>query len=454
LEALFDAPVRRGADGRFRPALAESWTVSDDAATWTFRLKPGLKFHDGDPLDAEAAAFSLRRMQRPEIGATLGAPAVWGQYLLGAEVEAVDARTLRIALPAPTADLLDILVSCYVLPPALADREDFLAKPVGSGAYRAVEVADGLIRMEANPGWHGGAPAFGAVTWKRIAAPADRLAAVASGAADLAARLEPGAPTPEGVRVHGYVDPVSIIFMFNCDSGPLVDPRVRRALNLAIDRDAIVAESVAGAAAPLAGPVSARHFGAVDAPSTAPDRDAARRLLAEAGLAEGLRLTVDRPTELPDEAAELTAAVAAELSRVGVDCDVRVHPDRVAYAEMVRDKRIGDMCLFDSSPMSLFRVIYEKLDSRHGGAWWQGYADGEVEALLDQARQTVDEAARQAIYQAAYRRLMAVPPWLYLYNRRRALAYSGDRLGSAQAVGLVRADGVIDIAACGANAAG
>ena len=76
LEAMFDALVRRGPDGRYKPALARDWTLSEDARRWTFRLKPGLKFHDGSPLDAAAMKFSIERMRRPDVGATLGAPAV------------------------------------------------------------------------------------------------------------------------------------------------------------------------------------------------------------------------------------------------------------------------------------------------------------------------------------------------------------------------------------------
>ena len=88
LDAIFDAPVRRRPDGGYAPALAERWEVSVDARTWTLHLRDGLSFHDGRPLDAAAMARSIARMQRPDVGATLGAPAVWGQYLGGATIAA------------------------------------------------------------------------------------------------------------------------------------------------------------------------------------------------------------------------------------------------------------------------------------------------------------------------------------------------------------------------------
>ena len=437
LEALFDPLVRRQRDGSYAPALAESWRLSDDARTWTFRLKPGLRFHDGSALDAEAAAFSIRRMQRPDVGATLGAPAVWGQYLGGAKIVTEDSATVSVTTEAPTADLLDVLSSGYVLPPHLADAPGFAQAPVGSGAYRCVAAAKGEVRMAANPNWHGGAVAHDEIVWRQEPDAQVRAAALASGAAHVATRLPHDAA---GAQV--YRDPVAIIFILNAASGPFRDARVRRAVNLAIDRRRVIAGAVGGAAAPLHGFVSPGHWGADVAAEMPHDPAAARRLLKDAGYGDGLTLIVDRPERLPDEAAALTTAVQAELATIDVTVDIQVHPDRTAYAEMVRAKNIGDMCLFDSSPMSAFRVISEKLDGRQDGAWRQGYSNPKIETLLDRARATVDPAARVEIYRECYRTLQADPPWLFLYNRLRAVRFSGD-VGDWR----MRPDGVLDVAA-------
>lgn len=436
LEAVFDPLVRRQADGFYAPALAESWTLSDDARTWTFRLRPNLKFHDGAPLDAEAAAFSIRRMQRPEIGATLGAPAVWGQYLGGAEISATDALTLSIKTIAPTADLLDVLGDGFILPPNLADAPGFRAAPVGSGAYRCVSVAANEIRMVANPDWHGGRTTHPEIIWRLEPDETARAEAVAKGSADIATRLPHDAE-----QARAYRDPVAIIFLLNAAKGPFGDARVRRAVNLAVNRPRVIARAVDGSAEPLHGFLSPSHWGA-DANAEIPyDPAEAQRLLAEAGFGGGLKLVIDRPEILPDEARPLTEAVAAELAEIGVEVEVRAHPDRVQYAEMVRAKNIGDMCLFDSSPMSAFRVVYEKLDGRRNGAWRQGYANEEVQALLDKARVTADPMRRQDIYKTCYRTLQADPPWLFLYNRLRAIRFAGD-VGDWR----MRPDGVLDVA--------
>ena len=119
---------------------------------------------------------------------------------------------------------------------------------------------------------------------------------------------------------------------------------------------------------------------------------------------------------MPNEAARLSKALAEQLSRVGVAIDIVYTEDRELYANKVRLKDIHDMCVFDSSPLSTFRVLKEKVDSRFEGSWWQGYHNDEVEKLLDMAQETVASRRREEIYKQCYRRLNEDPPWLYLYN--------------------------------------
>ena len=111
-------------------------------------------------------------MQRPDVGATLGAPAVWAQYLANAKLDAPDERTLRIITPAPSAYLLDILVSAYAVPLELVERDDFLASPIGTGAYRVERIEQGREAvLRANPAWYGERPAndCGSASGSRVA---------------------------------------------------------------------------------------------------------------------------------------------------------------------------------------------------------------------------------------------------------------------------------------------
>ena len=434
LEAVYDPLLRRDG-GRIAPALALGWDVAEAGRIWTLRLRPGVRFHDGTPFDAAAAAATLARMARPDRGVTLGAPGVYAQYLAGGAFEVVDALTLRIALPAPMSDLADILVHAYVAAPAALD--DPAASPCGTGPYRIEAVGEGRIDAVAVAEHWDGAPANPAVSWRRVPDAAARRAALAQGAAQVATRLPLDGPC--GPDEHDAMAPTTLIYLFNAARGPLSDARVRRALNLALDRDALVRDVLGGAGVPLHGPFSPAHRGHVPPARARPDPDAARALLAAAGHGGGLTLEVDCPTALPDEAQALTAAVAKQLVPLGVRFDVRTIEDREAYAHMVRRSEIRDMCVFDSSPLSTYRVLREKVDGRVAGSWWLGYANPAVEALIDRAARTPEDAAREAIFRDCHAALVADPPWLYCYCHLR-------RTGGRGAPGWrMRADAVLDV---------
>lgn len=448
-DAIFDGLVRYGRNGGFVPALAQHWQVSEDARVWTFTLREGLIFHDGTACDAEAVCLSLRRMARADKGYTLGAPGVWHQYLGDAVIEAKGDRTVEIRLTHPIADLLDILVYGYVLAPSAHERYDSgeTTRPVGTGPYRLIEAVDGQeIRLERFEGWHGTPPANASIRFKLEPDPAKRLALLLSGEAQVANSLDYRASMElETGGSHSrtvFLVPVAIIYLFNAARGPLGDPRVRRALNLAVDRRRLVDGVVHGAAKPLAGFVSPVHFGSAPTPDNGPDLDEARRLIVEAGYADGLEIEVDCPTRLPDEAQALTAAVAEQLSAIGVSLKVFLHEDREAYAHGVRLKKVRDMCVFDSSPLSTFRVLAEKIDARVAGSWWLGYHNATVENLLDEGRRSTDLSEREAIYRQAYRELQADPAWLYLYNPLRVAG-----LGGSHPEWRMRTDGVLDVTA-------
>ena len=441
LHAIYDTLVRRvGQD--FVPHLAREWSVSDDARAWRFHLQPGVRFHDGTACDAPAVAASLRRMAREDKGYTLGAPAVWRQYLGGAELAVEDDQTVTVTLAAPMADLLDVLEQGFIVAPSAfsaLDAKDY-AVQTGSGPYRLSSVSARQITAERVEGHFAGTPANAQVTWRLVPDAAERLALLEAGAVQVANGLDYDDSRRLGEARHEYLSPVAIIYLLNAAKGPLSDARIRRALSLAVDRAALVQTVMHGAAAPLHGFVSPNHYGAGQQAGSDMDRQTARALLVEAGYEDGLTLEVDCPTRLPDEAEFLTAALAKQLAMVGIKLNVHVHTEREDYAHMVRRKEIRDMCVFDSSPMSTYRVLYEKIDSRIAGSWWQGYRNADIEALIDRGRALTDRAARAAIWRQAYTALQEDPAWLTLYNPIRVIGLAGSHPDFA-----MPADGVIDV---------
>ncbi|MGJ5620948.1 ABC transporter substrate-binding protein [Sulfitobacter sp. MF3-043] len=442
LHAVYDTLVRRvGQD--FVPHLAQSWTVTSDARSWTFHLHDGVQFHDGTPCDAQAVADCLERMARQDRGYTLGAPAVWRQFLGGADIQVADSVTLVVTLSEPMADLLDVLEQGFIVAPsALAafDAKKYSTQ-IGSGPYRIETIAEDRITATRVDRHFAGVPANRTITWQRVPDPEERLALLKSSAVQIANGLDFEASHVLGDQRHEYLSPVAIIYLLNAAKGPLADARVRRALSVAVDRDAIVRDLMAGAARPLRGFVSPNHFGAGQGEGAQMDRDLAGALLQEAGFGGGLTLDVDCPTRLPDEAERLTAALAAQLAEVGIALKVHIHPEREEYAHMIRRKEIRDLCVFDSSPMSTYRILYEKIDSRVAGSWWQGYSNSEIESLIDKGRATTDRHARAEIWRNTYRLLQDDPAWLTLYNPVRVIGLQGEHPAFEMPV-----DGVIDVA--------
>ena len=164
-----------------------------------------------------------------------------------------------------------------------------------------------------------------------------------------------------------------------------------------------------------------RHYG--HDPAVQPyhhDLAKARALLSEAGYGTGLTLVFDIPTTHPDEAPRLAELMAEQYDKVSVTVQVKTFDDRPAYAEMVKAKRIDDACCFDSSPLSTWRVLREKFHAGVRGAWWQGYGNSEVDALLDQAVTVIDTDRRQALYRRAYRLIRDDAPWIFLYSPKLA----------------------------------
>lgn len=436
--AVFDTLIKREGVG-FVPHLAQSWTVCPQGRVWRFTLRAGVVFHDGTNVDADAVCANLRRLSHPDKGYALGSPGVWHQYLGDAAFTIISPLVFEIELSAPVADLLDILVQAFILSPSCFEAELY-GRCIGSGPYRIEDINHTRIRASAHGAHFSGPVANTIVEWHACPDATVRLGKLVKGDVQVANRLPNGPPLRAITRV-AYTAPVAIIYLFNIAKGALQNSDLRRALNLAVDRGALIADVLDGAGTPLAGFISRAHFGAVQESVAGFDRDLARDLMARAGYSDGLTLTVSCPTRLPDEAEALTANLALQLRQLGVTLDVRRHADREAYAHMVRQKQIGDMAVFDSSPLSTFRVIYEKLDARVAGAWWQGYDNTLVQTNLDAARQTPDHAIRAQLYRDIYAEISRDPPWLFLYNPIRQVGLRGQHPDFA-----MPRDGVLDVA--------
>lgn len=414
---IYEALVRRDEAGGYLPALAESWSVSEDARRWTFSLRP-VRYHDGSLLHADDVVANLKRVCEPGMGGELGTQGVYRSYLAGAEIEAIDALTVRLVTPQPFADLLDLIVKFPIVSQeAIPDLPD---KPVGSGPYRLADAGDGIVVMEAFSDYWQGKPPVERIFWRSECSPEKRVEALLTGQADLAADIMAGGAeeVQDANKYRLFVAPSSVCTVFLCNlmSGVCTDRQARQALNYALDVPRLIEDVMGGWARPISGPITPAHFG--HDPDISPfsyDPDKARSLLAAAGVGED-RIVLDVPTTLPDEAPLLGERMAEYYAEVGLLVEVKAFEDRPGYADKVRAKEIDDACCFDSSPLSTYRTLREKFHSGVRGPWWQGYDRPEVNALIDQAQSTVEEHEREAIFKRVHRLIRQDAPWIFLYN--------------------------------------
>ena len=361
LEALFDALVRRGRDGGYEPALAEHRTLSDDACTWRFVLRERLTFHNGQPIDAEVMRASIARMQRPDVGATLGAPAVWGSTSGVPQSKRSTGGHSRSSRPNRLPTCWTFWSPAMRFHPIWSTSRSFRCGRLGAdhtvssrGGRTAISWWSAIplggagkppIRHCCSP--HSRRPSPGSGSRKRTCDGRDQVHADRA----TTSRPHPGpAHRPDRHSLHAQRI-ARTMFRPACPACHLVGGG-----SWGLDRKRSVWR---GSAAPrICQPCSSRGRSCATGGRVRCRKGPA--LLEEAGFGEGLTLEVDCPTRLPDEALTLTTALTEQLAPLGITLKRHVVEDRVAYAEMVRAKDIHDMCLFDSSPISTFRVLYEK----------------------------------------------------------------------------------------------
>lgn len=331
LRQIFDGLVRLDPDGRIEPALAVSWKRLDPL-TVEFKLRGGVKFHDGEPFDAEAVRFTLESLIDPRT-------AFPGAGFLNSieKVEVVDPLTVRIRTKFPDGILLNRLAALVLILPPRAVREDgdgFAARPVGTGAFRFRSWDKGKnIVLDANPGYWGGRPRFSGLEFIFLP-PREQVASLLRGDVDIVTEL-PGTDTLKVMqsRIAKIIKKESFYTVgssVNISSGPLADRRVRQAINYAIDKEALVRYDVLGNARILASLTMPGEIG--HNPDLKPypyDPAKARRLLREAGYPSGLTLKV----VVKAQGERTLRIIASQLRQVGIRLDAQ----RTTDADVIRD---------------------------------------------------------------------------------------------------------------------
>src|SRR5262250_1569974 len=300
---MYDNLVRFSTKMQIEPALAESWTQSKDGLTWTFKLRKGVKFHDGTAFDAKAVKYFFDRVLGDEkpFKASLYTP-----FVQGAQV--VDDATIRVTLKQPFAAFLFRLAHSAGGIPSPAAHQEW-----GKG--------DRVV-VERNDGYWGGRPLLDRVVVKTVKEDASRVLMLESGDADLILNIPPEDIPRLRKNAHFSVESIStaraLYVTINVKKKPFDDVRVRQALNYAVNREATVKSLFQGNAEVISGIVAPLQNGYAKLPGYPFDPKKAKELLAQAG-ASSLKVKFWSPKGRYVKDFELAQAVQQDLSAVGVE---------------------------------------------------------------------------------------------------------------------------------------
>lgn len=433
------------------PDAAESWTAISPTV-WEFKLRPGITFHDGTPMTADDVVFSFERI--PTVPNSPGTFNVMIKPVT--KLEVIDARTIRMhtATPMP-------LLPAMMIGPAILSRKihtgmttaDFNSgkAAIGSGPYRLTSFTLGDRAVFArNETWFRPKPHWQTVNYRMIPNDAARTAALQSGDVDVIDQVAPrdvASLRQNPKLVVNVVPGMRLIYLYTDDgrettpfvtgadgkplaSNPLRDPRVRKALSLAINRDGIRERIMDNAAVPTGQLMPDGTMG-YD-PKIKPDPynpDAAKKLLADAGYPNGFAITLHGPNDRYVNDGPIVEAIAQMWTRIGVKTQVQTMPSALFFGKQNNDEFSANLLGWGSDTGEADSNLAWLIASPNPALGRQSklkpthYANPAVDALIDRSMEAIDKAARQALYEQATELAMADTPIIPIHHQVNIWAY-------------------------------
>jgi peptide/nickel transport system substrate-binding protein len=440
-EHIFEKLVALDSASQPIPGLAVSWQALDDT-TWEFKLREGVKWHDGETFNADDVLFSFDRL-RAGISGAPASPAFQLEKGSKSWIK-IDAYTVQITTDGPYPTVAEDLAMLPIIAEHVArgvtESVDFNngKATIGTGPFLFEEYSPGnRITVKKNPNWWGGAVDWDQVVFRPITQDASRLAALRNGDVDII-DYPPTIDLPQLREDSNFV--ISTIaadrliylmpgykhverFITDNDGkvmtpNPMRDMRVRKALSLAIDRNAIRDRVMGGASIPAKNIVPPGFFGYVEGlEPDGFDPDQAKALLQEAGYGDGFRITLHGPNDRYVNDARILEVVAQMWSRVGITTEVDAMPRNIFFSRLIRGDALSipgfDVPEFSMALTGWGTVAGEAtytvsgtLESYNaatggGNGNFGRYSNPEVDARSVKAKQTIDKAERLKLLQDA-----------------------------------------------------
>ncbi|WP_148358362.1 ABC transporter substrate-binding protein [Peribacillus simplex] len=445
-QQIFETLVKYGEDNtEINPGLAESWEVSEDAKTYTFKLKTGIKFHDGTDFNADAVVKNFQRWaQSKDEGKFAYYASMFGGFEgdeghVIKEVKAIDASTVEFTLNRPQAPFLKNLAmpTFAIASPAAIEKEGdgFTKNPSGTGPFKfkSWKPGDTIEVVKNDDYWQDGLPKLDGITFKVIKDNSARLNAAIKGEIDLMDGLNPSdiskVTGDEKLQIFERASMNVGYFAFNVEKAPFDKKEVRQAISHLINKKEIIDNFYEGTAEPAKNPMPPSVSGYNDKVEDYDyDVEKAKELLKKAGLEDGFKMDlwampVPRPY-MPD-GQKVAEAIQASLKQVGIEANI-VSYEWAAYLEKVQAGEAQSFMMgWTGDNGDADNFLYTLLDKDNiGSNNYARYANDEVHDLLIEAQSTADEAKRNELYGKAQEIIHDEAPWVPLVHSLPQLAGS------------------------------
>lgn len=415
------------------PALAESWKISDDGKTYTFKLRQGVKFHDGSDFDAEAVKFNFDRMLKKDHPFYDTGPFPLSFNFASVEaVNVLDEHTVEFRLSEAFAPFLSNLAypTGLIVSPAAVEKhgKEYGRSPSGTGPFKFVEwLSNQRVVVERNPDYWDGAAKLQAVVFRPITDANTRVAEMMAGGIDVMVEVPPdNLATFEqdaNFAVAEQAGPHVWFAILNTKEGPFADKRVRQAANYAVNKQTLVDDVLQGTATVAAGPIPpAFNWVEGSVEPYAHDPEKAKALLAEAGV-ENPQVTfyVTEGGSGMLDPITMGAAIQADLQAVGFKVKIetyewntflgRVNPGLEGKADM------AEMAWMTNDPDTVPYLTLRTDAMPDKGGFNSGYySNPQLDELLEKARRSTDQAERGKLYGEVQSIVHDDAPWLFVAN--------------------------------------
>lgn len=415
------------------PALAESWEISEDGKTYTFKLRKGVTFHDGSEFNAEAVKFNFDRMLKEDHPFYETGPFPLSFNFASVEaVNAIDPLTVEFTLSEAFAPFLSNLAyptGLIVSPAAVQEHgKDYGRNPSGTGPFKFVEwQSNQRVVVERNADYWDGAADLEAVVFRPITDSNTRVAEMLAGGIDVMIEVPPDNlatfSQDAGFSVAEQAGPHVWFGILNTKAGPFADKRVRQAANYAVNKETLVNDVLQGTATVAAGPIPpAFNWVESSVEPYAHDPEKAKALLAEAGVEKPqVTFYVTEGGSGMLDPITMGAAIQADLQAVGFGVKIetyewntflgRVNQGLEGQADM------AEMAWMTNDPDTVPYLTLRSDAMPDKGGFNSGYySNPEVDALLEKARTSTDQAERGKLYAQVQQIVHDDAPWLFVAN--------------------------------------